>query len=551
MLNLEPVRIGREFQWTCCLDDTIATVAKYYRIEYRFAYPETWNFLYTPWSENEYLKFSDRIGTENVKERYGFVEKYHRIKMNRCETEDVCEILRAVREELSAKRPVSIRMDSYCLPWDALYQRGHTNHVCMPVEVNESLGYIKVIDPFNMLVDLQFPISLLQEASGFYITYAVDREQNSSFDRRGVFGEIIGNLLRGKDNKNAFHRMRTFAEDFLRYFDPAVELAESCGQFAWRPLHYSMIDMAFGRSLFHITMKYMAEADESAEMDELTVCFRRMISKWNIVIAMLQRTFRMQDKALPPSERRAFSTDSGRVIRSVYKLLAEEADYEEKTAERLLDILKSPGKTHPVYGRKNTQGGGKTEGSGCVCLDLKQHFNNKAFDSMEPCHGADFTGHGEFILADGFPEQTLWKTGDMAFQLAEVRKPEEDNISCTGQVVAFEPVRCGKISFLTAAEWGNYFEPVRLMNTGGEELEINLGVSDFAFATRYGEKTVWVGKSAGMSDGKVQIMQQEAKLFLVTCDLGGICEISGIRLPDCSNIHIFAITLHGGEEHDH
>jgi hypothetical protein len=541
MLNITPVRIDRDFQWTCCLDDNIATVTNYYGIEYRFAYPETWNFKYTPWAENESPKFRDHLDTLYVLERYGFLERYHRIKMLRCETGNTNELIQAIKRELSCNRPMSIRMDSYYLPWDAGYHRFHTNHVCIPVDINMKEGTLSLIDPFNMMTGLQFPISGLSEASGFYVTYDLDRANNENFDRVGIFQEVLTGLLHGSGDRNAFTDMRLFAEEFRQHFSPEIEFADSGGAFGWKPLHSHFINLAFGRSFFNISLRYIAEKENNELLMKLAVNFKRMISKINMITAMMRFAFRGAEETKNINS--SFSTDYKKTIDKVCDILLEEADYEEKTARMILQALESPGKrkqsTHPA-GKENTSAENVLH---CVHVSLDGHFNNKAFGRMEPPFEANFTGVGEFMLVDGIPESRSWSVEDMSFLFPEVRGNGFDNITCNEQILLLDSVHCNRICILAAAEWGDFFEAVRLQTKDGEVEEVNVGVSDFAFETKFGEKIAWTGKSAVYNDGEAKIFQQNAKIFAVSAKLDHTLEISSIHLPFCTKMHIFAITL--------
>jgi hypothetical protein len=548
MIIFEPVRIEREFLCTSCLDDCIATACRYYGIEYRFAYSETWDFIYTPQAENPSAKFSERIRTDNVTNRYGCLEKYHAIKLNYHYSSNTEELLGIVEKELHAGRVLCIRMDSFYLPWDPIFNFGHTNHVCMPVNVEREKGLITVADPFNMMTGLEFPIDKLNEASGFCIAFEIDPGKNESFDSRHILMDMVGDLLKKRRGRNSFDNMKTFAEDFLTYFDPNIEMDDSKGNFSRGPLYHHMINLAFGRSLFLISLKYVAEKHQSEELKQLALRFRRMISKWNIIIALMQRTFRDRNEAYETwkiyRENLSFSTDYQKIKENVHKILQEEAVYEEETAEKIQAILEALEKPHGhALQRLAQESRDFAAESQYRCLELDNFFNNKAFGRFDVPGKANFTGYGEYLLLDDKLEDHLSKVGDMVFKTAGLWKSENDNISCKEQIIEFEPFLCNGICFLASAEWGSYFEPVRLWNSRGELSEVNLGVSDFAFEIKYDEKIAWSGKSALIQENGTVLSKPEAKIYYVACNLDECQELVQIQLPMCTNIHIFAITL--------
>lgn len=543
MLELEPKWVDKEFQWTSCVDDALATVSNYYGIEYRFAYAKAWDFKYTPFSIEEDMPFSKRLDTSNALWRYHFLESCHKTKMNYHYTENVDELLAIVSKELLNNRPCSIKLDSYNIPWDRGYKNLHTNHVCMPVGIGKDK--IFVIDPYNHMKDLEFPISNLQEASGFCITYEVEPEKNEAFDCIPVLIQVMEELLGVGGGKNNFDSMRQFAEDFRQNFSADIELNEYDRRFFWSELYFRLVEYAFGRSFMRQSLLYAAQKYQSKEIERTAQNFRRMISKFNYAIAMMQRTFKGNNEISTGK-----FIDEKQLIDEVGDIFYTEAEFEERTADSLLKILKANTKkqekrsdtlfySHPL---KIDSLPGHVEH-----IDLYSCYNNQAIGRSDESEKADFTGMGEYFLEDDFPQNRMLIYEGVVFQIGRNVENNFDNISCKGQEIFFKGINVLQIDLLLTAEWGSYYEEMRMVCTDGKERKIHLSVTDFAYEPRYGETVVYCGRTLMKKGQEIREWQKKAKIFAVSVE-GLEGKVDRIVLPVCERIHIFAIRVVQKEE---
>lgn len=127
----------------------------------------------------------------------------------------------------------------------------------------------------------------------------------------------------------------------------------------------------------------------------------------------------------------------------------------------------------------------------------------------------------------------------MKFQFPNLIEDSYDNISCMGQIIEISSNYCSQIMILSCAEWGNYFETIIINYTDGFSINIPFEVSDWAMKNQASHEVVaWDGVCIKIGDYKgVAYIYAQGHLL----SHNGF--ISTIILPNCSNIHIFAISL--------
>ncbi|GAA6410235.1 hypothetical protein K040078D81_43520 [Blautia hominis] len=539
MLKLAPRWAEKEFQWTSCVDDALATVSNYYGIEYRFSYAKAWDFKYTSYDTDKNMLFEKRLDTKNALDRYHFLTECHRTKMIYHYTDDVKELLGIVENELSHNRPCAIRMDSYNIPWDYGYQNLHTNHVCMPVAIGKK--DIQVIDPYNHMTDLFFPISGLQEASGFCITYEVNPQYNEMFDCRSILIQVMEEILGITGKGNDFDNMRQFSRDLKEHFSVEKELAGNSGRFYWSGFHFRLVEFAFGRSFARQALLYAAERLHSDEIRKIAEAMRRMISKFNYAITIMQRTF----KGEMPIEY-GLSDHDKRVLEEVSNIFALEADFEENAANQLLQYLCGHTEVNKQEAVSNTMlqpGPLNLNQTGNACYaDLSPYYNNQALGVNDLLENADFTGVGEYFLRDDIPSDRLIKYNGIEFPIGTGHGNLYDNISCRGQKILICRNNVIQLNFMLTAEWGSYCEEIQIYYDIGRKGVIPFGVTDFALDPKYGETVVYQGRTLAKSENQVKPWQDKAKIFAFS--VSGINgNIDYLILPVCERIHIFALRI--------
>lgn len=544
MLNLEPRWVERQFKWTSCVDDALATVAHYYGIEYRFAYPKAWDFKYTPPSMEKGIPIWQRLDTHNVLKRYHFLESCHRIRMNFHQTESVEELLDIIRNELQHNRPCSMKLDTFYIPWDDIYRFAHTNHVCMPMEIGKD--EIIVADPFNHMTGLSFPISQLDKASGFCITYDVDRLNNEAFDCKGILIQTLEELLGTDGGQNDFDNLRLFSRELSNGFCAEKALSENKGQFYLSKLHYRLVEIAFGRTFARQSILYTADRYQSEEIRRLADDFIRMVSKYNYIVAILRGAFR--------GDGTDDADASKKVIKEVSDILEMEADLEEHTAYQLLKVLKEIPDDKISEVKKGVFFGPLVcEPVPADCekyVDLTSFYDNQALGRFDNAEKADLTGYGEFFLEDDFPPNKVVSFNGIKFKIDKARKSHYDNIICRGQTIPLHVDHIQRMDFLFAAEPGNYMEQIQLIDSTGQSVAAYIKVQNAGLHSSFGETVTYYGRTVVRKGGNIEIGERPAKVFAVSLQ-GAKGEIKELILPQCQKLHVFSIRLVlQEEEHD-
>lgn len=540
ILNIEPVQIERLFTFYQCVDDVIATVCNYYGLEFKLMYAYTWDFIYKSKEDAGGLELHERIDVSNVADRYQCLEACHGIKMEYHYSGDMDELFEIIKNELSHGRPAAIRYDSYYCPWDAWYNVGHTNHVCLAIGMDEAKDALHLIDPYNMVKDKTVTKEALASGSGFCITFAVDPGKNRNRPWRPVLKSVLSGMFANRGNTTAFDDMRAFAEDFRVQFSLAGHEENDRKRDLWRKLYPTLHYLIAGRGLFLINLKEIEEKENSPGFSSYMNSFRRMISKWTIIVTSMKRVFNTMNR--PDSADQIYSTDIDRVVERIYNVLLEEADYEESVAAGLLEVIASGGrKNDPVPGTPKKTGSLRDR-VGYLPVKLAEHFNNKAFGSGKDVYTPNFTGYYDYFLIENIPEDRPWVVDGVTYMFPVICTDRPDNISCFGQNIALPRVRCCSIRFLACAECGNYYETLKVKYEKGEEM-INFSISDFVGKKLFEEKTVWSGRLGCTAEHQIKVVQNNAAIFEYSYALDNGQPIESITLPFCPNVHIFAISL--------
>lgn len=536
MLTMELKAAEKEFIWTSCVDDVLATVANYYHLDYRFSYARAWRFQYTPWTNDCITKMGERINTNDVEYRYPFLEECHGIRIVKHTGLSLEQIISLAEEELKLNRPCAIHMDSYYLPWDFGYQQMHTNHVCIPLEIGKET--ITLMDPYNYREKMELSRVHLKESTHFCLTFEIHpvaQDYSPVKTMQEVLKEMLG-------EQNVFDQMRQFALDLKEHLNLKEEFADTQGNFHWSKLHLNLTELAFGRSFARQAVLYLAKVTESNKLIECSNHFRRMVSRFNFGISMMQRAIRPESCESEEGRKKI-----AKVLEEVSDLFIQEADFEQNTAqlllqelERLNDEKEKERQTELITGKEY-----KTTEK----VDIQQHYvnlekywNNTGFGTMREKKSADFTCEGEFYLWNADMREFQWKDGQITYKFPMIGSGKPDNIACSGQRIEVSGVDCSKIALLAAAEWGSYYEEITMLYEDGYQEKYYFGFTDFAFGPRYGEHIAYEGPTAKKIQDEIKSWQKSAKIFsIIKAVRHG--KVKAILLPKCERVHIFAITL--------
>lgn len=144
----------------------------------------------------------------------------------------------------------------------------------------------------------------------------------------------------------------------------------------------------------------------------------------------------------------------------------------------------------------------------------------------------------DFFVDDVIPYGIVWEKELLEFRLPEVERQKDNCMFCDGQVLKIGE-RVHEISFLIYATYGAQFEQLEVGYEGGIEKK-EFSVSDWTEEPLHHERVMW---SAGFKGKTPEKEDYTGKIAAIQLRLSPekICEY--IKLPQCKEIHIFAITI--------
>ena len=178
-----------------------------------------------------------------------------------------------------------------------------------------------------------------------------------------------------------------------------------------------------------------------------------------------------------------------------------------------------------------------------IPINLKSYFNNQAFNnSISNESTAKFDDNGYLLISknDNFKD---FQVGIMRFNCDSITGITNDNIICNSQIVEIPQGKYKCIMILGCAEHGSFERTLRIEYVNGKSEQLTTGFTDIGEIAHYGEKIAWFGKFIKTVDSRAFVDGFEPKIFAKTYYLISSGTVKRIILPDCNNIHIFAISL--------
>lgn len=179
-----------------------------------------------------------------------------------------------------------------------------------------------------------------------------------------------------------------------------------------------------------------------------------------------------------------------------------------------------------------------------VFVDLDEHLNNKGFNEFSADDiNADLTGKGEFFICSNIPQEQIWEVNDMKFKFPLISQGLYDNVSCERQLVSIPEGYYNSILILGCGEWGSQIQDIELIYENQEIDKLTIALPDWAYSPTYGGLVAWSGPAAIRTSNGIKLHNFTASLFIRKYLLKHNKKLIGFKLPDCPNMHIFAIAL--------
>lgn len=509
-----------------CFEDIIVSLAKHFNIEYRLAFNDIWGFEFRPAHANKKELLGERVGN-NKYSISKLLYKYCNLNVVKFDCEDPFELNEIVKEHLAKGIPIGTYIDAFWCPWlQGRYQRIHDVHHFLIIGIDDENNF-NCIDPSIRMSICK--ISKTDFINGCKNCIEYDfKKDNAQPDYLEIFKDSINRL---KDKK-FYNDIKIFADEFRDSFDINEEY-KNYNLDVW----YVLIDRNFrliasGRTLYAEFIELISEKLNSKSLLAIKYDLQKSSSNWNKIRGILTRSYIKG------------CTDT--VKEKVYVLLNEISDFEKNLINKLNTIAEENlfEKDKAIVPDIKSIKQHYLNNSEAITLNLDEELNNRAFSVSEnDTYKADITGIGNFFLCDGLENKGSIEVSNMYFKLPQLIVNKYDNVACAGQKINVKKSIYQSIMFLGWSDNGDFIEDVSIFFEDGEILEFPISFTDSWRLPKFNEAIAWTGRGGKWTDGKFEIHMNEQRIFAREEPITKNKVIEAIKLPDCSNVHIFAISL--------
>ncbi|AIQ31437.1 hypothetical protein P40081_27190 [Paenibacillus sp. FSL P4-0081] len=508
-----------------CLENSYASIGRYYGRGYECALANSWSFRY---ERHPGQSIGECLQTEN-NFSFSMLEQYHGVRahVHSCPINDAVTLL---QEELRAGKPSVIELKSSCIPWDTNYTRHETPYEHAII----ATGWDSLTQSF-ICTDSWYgcereKISVKEwVGERIPVTTFMISGKEAVPDVRDLLNKSLNHFERGSGENHPFSAMKKLAED-IRSLDLKAEfngyrpLLPPYGP----PISNHLYTISNNRKKFSVYLGYLSEQEWHGRnaLKEIASDFKVLAEKWKIITGVFYKAF-------------FTGAEESGLLKRISLKVQETADLEERLYNLITGVLQyAPDVTRQKPQQRPTL-------NNCETFELAPWFNNTAFGSIIGGHQADFTGTGDFFLSEDIPGDRCIQAGVVEFLFPEADGFKPDNISCRGQMIPvhFEKPIVGFLSILGCGEWGCPFESLIVHYEDMDSEQISVKVTDWeATKPMFGESSIYSGRCAKNENGVIQPLNHKVFIYDYHFKLTKLKKIQYIELPDCSNLHLFALS---------
>lgn len=508
-----------------CFEDSIASIALSFRQGCELLFSRAWDFNFAP-----ELLATQTLGNsiQYPNNTPACLAKYYGIIPKPYQTKDTDGLIELIKSELLNGRPVIVRIDVCGCPWLPEYRTEvHRHHSCVISGFNDNEAKFYATDPYFVKDSLEFPFTDFKNAYMEYTFFFTIQENYGEIDNwQDLLRDTLNNVNRSGSNPNIFTMIQNFAETAKTNLDFEKEFPDIYNNnTVWiYPLYSNLNNAARRRMQFIGTLQFLANKFDNKNLTILAKKFQRLFAKWSMVTSLIVKG--------------AYQRKADFLVKEISDRLMEIAKDEEELANLISQMIKSE---DFVIEWDDSILVNEIKISEITYLDLKDAMNNKGFGDYRTgdCQ-ADFTGMGEYILTDGIPLDSILQVNTMRFQLSPIQNDMNDNISCTGQVINVAAFASGMM-FLGCSEWGSFSGDVIINYENGTNESFSLELTDWYLSKPLFEDTMaWSVQTVKRSN---VIVKEVRYLYAQYHPLKQNGFVASITLPNCPNMHLFAISV--------
>lgn len=504
-----------------CLEGLLISVAAWWKCEYELIFSKSWGFGYKEGGNLIGPKiFIPGEGTIKLLEHFcGIRAFYHDLKNN------PSECLNIIKKELEEGRPTIIYMNSFWCPWTLDYKKKKAHHFCLVAGINED-GSLNGIDTAPINSNINLPLDHFMEGSGCCITVSKMDNYFKPANWREILINSIMNFEGAKFTSNSCERINKFAYDIQNSLDLNTEVRKYQDDFTQCDLIMNLHKVSRSRFHFAILLSHFAAKFGIARLTEFSKEFEYIGTKWFEIKSLILKA------ALKP--------DSEMNMSRVVNKISEVSYCEKEVSRNMLNFCKYEYGEHSDSDKKRES----IVSNEIDFIDLNRYLNNRGFSQyISQNYQASFTEGGDFLVQDEYAINQAWKVNKMEFGFPDIADNVNDNISCTGENIRIPNNYYSSVMILGCAEWSSLVEKIKIYYESGAVESITVEFTDWVSNPRYSEEIAWTGNAMYRSGDGVHLYNRKMNLFAKEYPLNRGDVIKSIQLPDCPNIHIFAVSL--------
>jgi hypothetical protein len=512
------IRTGKEFD---CYDSLIKSICEWRNLDYRMMFVESWGFEYE--DNNPKLTITERL-SEGEGDTASYLKDFHGVVLNTKKYDP--SLIQEINTSIDNNRPVLLYVDSFWCKWDFnRYQKTHVDHfLCITGYDNSTQSYL--------CKDFQMAVSGKVLAADDFTDYCKEiffidfTEPRTDLDVEEILHRFLKRIVDNNGDIRIGTNIRRFAND-LRTIDFNRESMSN--KDAGQPVLFARLShIGQNRAKFLSTLEYIETRCKQYDFDEEKAEIAELSSQWIATLAMLIKAF--------------YTNDKTKILPRICDKFLMIADLEEKVIARMKNIKPTPSRQKAKADQMQSYHL-DTSINKCLQVDLSPYMNNNAiFNKITQDCASELSNPHRYFHVESEVKSVMHELIEL-----EIRNTDQDtadNVACEGQSIDVNVDRPKCLALIACSEFGSFKEKIYLVYDSNE-IELETGFSSWlAQSPEYGEKIAVSGKGIVKSNNKIECYPFPAHLFsrVIRLDEGNGL-LKRIILPDCINIHIFAISV--------
>jgi amino acid adenylation domain-containing protein/FkbM family methyltransferase len=280
LFDIEPLRnLERN-----CLDDVIASIAKWLGRNHELMYNDAWNFTFFPEVSGQSDDISARLQVKDRLDKEA-LERFHGLKSIEHVHDSPLEALSLIQQTLEAGAPVVLGINSYWVPWDDGYQQRERRHSCIVVGMNPHTQDLYCTDPYFKQKGTLLPRADFLKGYLFCETFSIVADECN--DLLTIVDTILERLRHEISGNRPFIQMRDLANALLTSFQ-ALQKADTSIDSLEVPLFVQLTNVADSRTKSSQMFTYLGNTYDTRFL-AYAERLQKVSSQWRIASAMFMK----------------------------------------------------------------------------------------------------------------------------------------------------------------------------------------------------------------------------------------------------------------------